>query len=693
MKISAFEGFLGGARFQIGTDVDAEVSEDAASDLVTVTLRAKRAVKLTANADAKYDDPQVFLEWTPDTASTGVHFLAYQCAEFALPIRAASTKLEFDFFSRPGFTRPHSTFPLFCFDSKSGQCLLLAPLDSFHEQVLAANVQGKHELHWGWAGELASIPEGFTTTLGGFIDDSPRNALFRWGKAVRERNGVKQQQGRYADVSTGKLSMWTDNGASYWYRTEANLDLPSTLERTVQLLGESNIPIASVELDSWFYEHEIPRKVCAMEYPDVVPPTGMMKWEPRGDVLGVGGVTGLRRRLQRLPLVLHSRHISSRSPYLQSDNADDWWVDRGRAHPQNKALWCKWMQQAADWGATCYEQDWLVEIWQGVRQLRQAPGRIAEWQRALDSAAQEHGVKLLWCMATPADFVLASTLNSMVAIRTSDDYRYADDASRLWRWHLTVNCLARALGLWPFKDVFISHSNGRKVVDVDGDPNRELEALLSALSAGPVGIGDRMGRTDKNIVMRTCRADGTLVKPDVPLCAMDISLRNPDALLWADTYSGAWRYVVTINATPMAKAPNVLQENLSTLCDKGKQVVAYNWKTKSAQLTDSITVNLSAHEWDMWVLCPVYAHASEEGEGVKYAIIGDCSLYATMGDRRIRVNEDCGDVVKLDVVGEPGEEVVLTYWVQGKGVCCVDVAVGASSWTSVDVVNLIKAEK
>jgi hypothetical protein len=44
--------------------------------------------------------------------------------------------------------------------------------------------------------------------------------------------------------------------------------------------------------------------------------------------------------------------------------------------------------------------------------------------------------------------------------------------------------MARALGLWPYKDVFHSRR---------ASETREVEALCRALSAGPVGVGDRIG--------------------------------------------------------------------------------------------------------------------------------------------------------------------------------------------------------
>ena len=680
--------FLGEATEQVPNGVILHLQR-LSSNHLNITLTAKRSVELQRTA---YDDPQVYLQWLPHSkeSHSQVKFFGFQCAEFALPVRAVDCNLKFNFFNRPGFKRPQSIFPLFVIDSNSSQCLLLAPLDNFHEQVLAVNTLGNRELRWGWSGDLTRIPSGFCTTANAYVGRSPRDLLCLWGAHIRSLAGKSDSfsmRGRYSGVSISKLSMWTDNGASYWYRTEEGLDLPSTLQKTMQHLDKDEIPVASVELDSWFYEHEIPRQISHISYPNVVPPSGLMLWEPRKDALKLG-VTGLRQLLGQRPLILHSRHISARSPYV-TDNAA-WWVDERQAHPKDERLWNRWMGQAADWGATAYEQDWLVEIWQGVRQLREVPGRIARWQIALDRAASNYGIDLIWCMATPADFARAVSLENIIAIRTSDDYRYASDASDLWRWHLTVSCLANALGLWPFKDVFMSHTNGREKVDIDGDPNCELEAMLASLSAGPVGIGDRLGRTNKDNVMRTCRKDGVLIKPDVPLSAMDQSLINPSGLLWADTFSGSWRYIVAINATSKLETvtdhrklgEGILSEEI--VLNNSSPVLVYDWRQKKAEVTSCLRVRLEPHDWAFWVVCPIHvANKNTESKPPKmYAMVGDTSVYATMGDRRVRVNKR-DDCLSFDVVGEPGEKVTITYWESETGLNSVNLEVGAAAWSPI----------
>ena len=45
--------------------------------------------------------------------------------------------------------------------------------------------------------------------------------------------------------------------------------------------------------------------------------------------------------------------------------------------------------------------------------------------------------------------------------------------------------------------------------------------LLATLSAGPVGIGDAIGKENKANIFKSVRADGVIVKPDVPCVPLD----------------------------------------------------------------------------------------------------------------------------------------------------------------------------
>ncbi len=261
----------------------------------------------------------------------------------------------------------------------------------------------------------------------------------------------------------------------------------------------------------------------------------------------------------------------------------------------------------------------MLIYWFGVRALRAAPGRAAAWQDALDRHATDTGVGLMWCMATPADIVHAASLPNVVAVRTSDDYRFAADPALLWTWYRTVNRIAASLGLAAFKDVFFSGPAGDD--PIDGDEHAELEALLSALSAGPVGIGDRIGRTNREVVMRTCDADGRLRHVDQPVGLIDDCLfgrpASGERLAWATTTatvgSDVWTYVVAINTS----TDHVVVYDTLPL-DGWRSVL--EWRRGTLDDLDRLEVTLAPRDWAFWVVAAP-GHRADEGDITKYVTV------------------------------------------------------------------------
>ena len=498
----------------------------------------------------------------------------------------------------------------------------LAPLDHAHEQVIAAS---DGTLRWGWHGDLDEVPAGFSSTLGIFEGDGVSEVLERWGGVVR---AGRRRRSRDANAVTSHVSYWTDNGAAYWYRTEAGRTIGGSVADAVEALVAGGVPIGAVELDSWCYDHEIPRPITEIGYPEEVPPSGLMTWEPRRDAFdapsaGRDTIEELSERLGHRPLVIHSRHISPRSPYLARG---EWWIDELAAHPVDATFFRRWFDDARRWGVCAIEQDWMLMYWFGVRALRAAPDRAANWQRTLDALAAESGVGLIWCMATPADLVLAATLDHVVAVRTSDDYRFAADPALLWTWYLTVNRIAGTLDLPVFKDCFFSRRLPDGADPIDGDEHAELEALLACMSAGPVGIGDRIGCTDAHVVLRTCDDDGRIRHVDRPLALVDGCLFGEPArgerLAWATTtatrHGLSWTYVVAINTSADRR---VLADELA-VSDIGLTgpCQVYDWRHGQATTADSIAVELAPRGWALWVCAPPGERANA----------GDLSKYVTV---------------------------------------------------------------
>jgi hypothetical protein len=303
--------------------------------------------------------------------------------------------------------------------------------------------------------------------------------------------------------------------------------------------------------------------------------------------------------------------------------------------------------------------------------MRSEPGRASKWQEGIDLAARDRGITVQWCMGTPADFAQTTTLTQVTSVRTSGDHGYIASAGQLWAWFCTTNSLARSLDLLPFKDVF------RADPEFAGE-NGEPEALLSALSTGPVGLGDRVGRMDPALALRTCRADGILIKPHTAIAATDESLLSGPAftstLLVAECTSehpaGRWTYAVAMHANP-GDEPISGEIRLESLCrpegSAGVQrsrdsrgaanLVAWDWQKGTATRLArdaTIPVSLGREGWTFYVLAPVL------GSGL--AVIGDVAKFVTAGDARIEVAETSTGV-RLVVKG-PGETVTITGWAE-----------------------------
>jgi hypothetical protein len=397
-----------------------------------------------------------------------------------------------------------------------------------------------------------------------------------------------------------------------------------------------------------------------------VPPTGMLEWAPRPDVLR-DGVAAFRDRIGGLPLVLHSRHISPASPYLTdaaTGGTPEWWVEL-TAHPADPAFFERWAADAAAWGATCIEQDWMVMSWFGARGLRAEPGRALAWQQGLDRAAAAHDLTLLWCMATPGDYLATVELERICAVRTCDDYRYADDPARLWRWYLTVNRLAEALHLPVSKDCFFTGTDPG-TTGHDGDPHAEVEALLAGLSGGVVGIGDRLGCTDPSLITRLCRPDGVLVGPDTPLALTDRSLfdgADRSAVTWARATTthgtgdqpATWTYLVALHTADT-------DQPLADTYPLEAPTLVYDWRQGTAEVVDAVSIDLAPRDWALFVCCPVLDGDHPDPSPV---LIGDPTRLATMGRTRVVVPDDG---TPHGLAGPDEAPVALRWWHPDRGV-------------------------
>jgi hypothetical protein len=261
-------------------------------------------------------------------------------------------------------------------------------------------------------------------------------------------------------------------------------------------------------------------------------------------------------------------------------------------------------------------------------------------------------------MATPANFLHTAAMTQVSSIRTSMDFRYFADRQSNWGWFLHVNALARALGLATSKDVFVT----------TGDDLAVVEAMLAAMSCGPVGIGDAIGATDRDLVLRTCREDGVLVQPDAPMAAWNHSFfgqpMGSAAPMVGETYTdhpaGRWHYVAAVAADPAART--AVRVPLAELDGPtaARHVARRDRDGELVHLDADGGLDLTPGDdaLDLWAVAPALA-------GGRLAVFGDIGKFASMGERRIgRVVERDGAVSFL-VLGVAGSTVAVDGWSEG----------------------------
>jgi len=161
--------------------------------------------------------------------------------------------------------------------------------------------------------------------------------------------------------------------------------------------------------------------------------------------------------------------------------------------------------------------------------------------------------------------------------------------------------------------------------------------LLATLSAGPVGIGDRVDAFDAANLLHAARPDGVIVKPDAPLQPIDRSYiegaKATNAPLVASTYSdfGGSRAAYVFSYGDGAKfQPWEVGVN--------GRVYVYHYfagRGELANATDVLTPSLT-NGWSYEVVAPI----GKSG----MAVIGDTGQFVTLGKRRIEALTDDGDV-------------------------------------------------
>jgi hypothetical protein len=449
-----------------------------------------------------------------------------------------------DAFSPVDFDKLDAQGPWLFFD-RNLDAMVLSPADSFLVADMERAKDGR--MQSGIDPRIETLPAGFThrtlLTLGKGINGT----LDAWGMEM-QKLGHKPPVANDADVVLNKFGYWTDNGASYYYKFDPKLGYEGTLLAVRDKFRQLGVPIAYMQLDSWWYPKEKGYNAAGDNGATVY----------RADLtIFPDGLSGFHLRLG-LPLATHARWISASSPYRKE-------YRMSRNVIVDPRYWNSTAEYLKKGGVVLYEQDWLNANARPAIDIAESHAFLAE----MASGMARQGIVIQYCMALPGYFLASTQFPNVRTIRTSVDRfmrpRYDD--------FLYVSALAHAVGLWPWSDVFMSGEL----------PN----LVISTLSAGPVGTGDALGTIDAANLKRAMRADSVLLKPDTPLAPID-------AMYLADAAASQAQPASPQPANPMIAA---------TQTRFGSATETYVFSYPRRQDETGATVSLS----DLGIGGPVYA--------------------------------------------------------------------------------------
>ena len=400
------------------------------------------------------------------------------------------------------------------------------------------------------------------------------------------------------------------------------------------------IPLRYLQLDSWWYQKTIngadgnpggATKNARLPAESWNRYGGTFRYEAAPELFP-SGLPAFQKQLG-LPLAVHARWIDRTSPY----HSEYRFSGVASVDP-------RWWDHIVDYlcagGVACYEQDWLSSIYESSPEMATKAGIADAFADEMANACRKRGLSMQYCMATPRFFLQGVKYGNLTTIRTSDD-RFNPGK---WRSFLFTSQLAEEAGMLPWCDVFMSRETGN--------------LILSVLSAGPVGTGDKIGAEVKENILRAVRPDGVIVRPDRPIVPIDGAYldeaagRTSPLVAATSTASGGLK---TDYVFAFPRRPDDLKLRFQPK-DTGFEGrgYAYDFSTKLGSFVDStyfIEANLEPNGFGFWMIAPV----SKSG----IVLLGDLSKIVPTGKQRIAAVEDRASGLVVHVAFGAGEKSVV----------------------------------
>jgi len=340
-----------------------------------------------------------------------------------------------------------------------------------------------------------------------------------------------------------------------------------------------------------------------------------------------------------------------------------------RGH-KNKIFGIFLFTSSKPWGLIVYEQDWLHNEFEAMGVLYQNLTLADTWLLEMGLAAERAGLTVQYCMPWARHLLASSQIPTVTQIRASGDYQPGRDQWRIGDSSIVIF----SLGLAPFKDNFWSTTvqPGNKYGKTE--PYPELHAVVSALSAGPIAPGDKIGYSNSKLIMKTCTADGLLLKPDKPATSIDetffrLAFNNsgPFGQVWS-TYTNIdgyeFNYVFAAELTSIYQLfPESIERNRVVPNPKQRKILGnyayqYNATNTTYQFDNNNPIafkKCGRHDFQLWYIAPQLFNG--------WILLGETTKFIPISKQRIISISATSEPnqITVKIRGVPKEQVTLQF--------------------------------
>lgn len=497
--------------------------------------------------------------------------------------------------------------PVLLYDD-SLNCFTLSPLDGFLNTLISKDKDNR--INCGIQGKIKELPSGFSQKFILLFSKGINHSLERLGEILLKYHDSNRKD-LYANVVTSYLGFWTDNGGYYYYNTEKGMNYEETMLSIKQYFEEDAIPIMYYNFDSWWYLKHTNKILTTLLRPIVrLQGGGLFGNTLRWEVDPKNFTTNLKtfqKKFQR-PITAHNRRWDSRSPYVDKFQFETY---KNHAVPLNRDFWQWLMAYAKESGIVVYEQDWIKNQIASIPILKQYINAQQDWLDNMAFAAKEKGIDVFYSMQTPGVLLYSIKHSNVNISRCSEDYNH--------RWPLTyryvhstqTNILFNAIGINSHPDVFRSRTIENNFLKLFGEKYPNFNCLYQILNAGVVAPGDKKENVNWDLLKKTCRSDGLLLKPDKPLTVNDLMFKKHKKYYICDTFTRinnlTWKYILISNLWPRR-----VKETFFTLADLGFEkddYIVYDYFSDiitRVKLDEKIEIgHLKKYDYKYYIVCPI----------------------------------------------------------------------------------------